>query len=375
MKYYLIAGERSGDLHGSNLIKAIKQHDPNAEFRAWGGNMMQAAGAVLVKHYSEMAFMGFWEVAKNLGTISDFLKECKADLLAHRPDALILIDYAGFNMRMARFAHENGTQTFYYISPKVWAWNQNRALKLKRDVDRLFVIFPFEKSFFKRFDYEVDYVGNPLFDAIADFTPNPDFLTQNNLAPNKPIIALLPGSRRQEVEQMLTVMTSTKSHFPEYQYVMAGVSNLPDNLYKPFEKEDIKRVTDNAYNLLSVATAALVTSGTATLETALFNVPQVVCYKTGALSYMIAKQLIRVPYISLVNLVAEKDAVKELIQNELTTQNLIEELRAVLPQGAKREVQLQDYHQVKTLLGEKGASEKAGKLMVHYLTEALKAKK
>ncbi len=375
MKYYLIAGERSGDLHGSNLIKAIKQHDPNAEYRAWGGDMMQAAGATLVKHYAEMAFMGFWEVAKNLGTISGFLKECKTDLLAYRPDVLILIDYAGFNMRMARFAHENGIQTFYYISPKVWAWNQNRALKLKRDVDRLFVIFPFEKAFFKRFDYEVDYVGNPLFDAIADFTPNPDFLTQNHLDPNKPIIALLPGSRRQEVEQMLTLMTSAKSQFPEYQYVIAGVSNLPDTLYKSFEKEDIKRVKDDAYNLLSVATAALVTSGTATLETALFNVPQVVCYKTGALSYMIAKQLIRVPYISLVNLVAEKEAVKELIQNDLTTEHIIKELRAVLPNGAKREVQLQDYRHVKALLGEKGASEKTGKLMVHYLTDALKAKK
>jgi lipid-A-disaccharide synthase len=375
MKYYLIAGERSGDLHGSNLIKAIKQHDPNAEFRAWGGDMMQAAGASLIKHYAEMAFMGFWEVAKNLGTISGFLKECKTDLLAYRPDVLILIDYAGFNMRMARFAHENGIQTFYYISPKVWAWNQNRALKLKRDVDRLFVIFPFEKAFFKRFDYEVDYVGNPLFDAIADFTPNPDFLTQNHLDTNKPIIALLPGSRRQEVEQMLTLMTSTKSQFPDYQYVIAGVSNLPDSLYKPFEKEDIKRVTDDAYNLLSVATAALVTSGTATLETALFNVPQVVCYKTGALSYMIAKQLIRVPYISLVNLVAEKEAVKELIQNDLTTEHLIEELRDILPNGAKREIQLQDYRHVKALLGDKGASEKTGKLMVEYLTDALKAKK
>ena len=372
MKYYLIAGERSGDLHGSNLIKAIKQHDPEAEFRAWGGDMMQAAGATLVKHYAEMAFMGFWEVAKNLGTISGFLKACKADLLSYQPDVLILIDYAGFNMRMARFAHENGFQTFYYISPKVWAWNQNRALKLKRDVDKLFVIFPFEYAFFNRFDYEVVYVGNPLFDAIADFTPNPNFLVENKLDPQKPVIALLPGSRRQEVEQMLTLMTSIKPQFSGYQYVIAGVSNLPNELYQPFEKEGIKRVTDNAYNLLSVATAALVTSGTATLETALFEVPQVVCYKTGALSYLIAKNLIRVPYISLVNLVAEKEAVKELIQNDLTSQNLAEELRAVLPNGARREAQLQDYRHVKALLGEKGASEKTGELMVKYLKEAKK---
>ena len=370
MKYYLIAGERSGDLHGSNLIKAIRQHDPKAEFRAWGGEMMQAAGAALVKHYSEMAFMGFWEVAKNLNTISGFLKQCKSDLLTYQPDVLILIDYAGFNMRMARFAKENGIRTFYYISPKVWAWNQSRALKLKRDVDQLFVIFPFEKDFFKRFDYDVDYVGNPLFDAIADFTPNPDFIVQHKLDPQKPIIALLPGSRRQEVEQMLTLMTSTKPQFPDCQYVIAGVSNLPDDLYEPFEKEGIKRVTDDTYNLLSVATAALVTSGTATLETALFEVPQVVCYKTGTLSYMIAKQLIRVPYISLVNLVAQKEAVKELIQHELNAQNLTQELRSVLPGGARRETQLQDYRQVKALLGEKGASEKAGELMVKYLREA-----
>lgn len=367
MKYYLIAGERSGDLHGSNLIKAIRRHDPQAECRAWGGEMMQAAGAELVTHYADMAFMGFWEVAKNLGTISGFLKKCKADILAYRPDVVILIDYAGFNMRIARFAKENDIRTFYYISPKVWAWNQKRALKLKRDVDKLFVIFPFEKDFFQKFDYEVDYVGNPLFDAIADFTPNSRFLEENGLDSQKPIIALLPGSRRQEVEQMLTLMTATKPHFPNYQFVIAGVSNLPKELYQPFEKEGIKRVTDAAYDLLSVATAALVASGTATLETALFEVPQVVCYKTGSISYAIAKRLIRVPYISLVNLIAQKEAVKELIQNELTPQNMTQELQAILPNGPKRITQLEDYRRVKALLGEKGASERAGELMVQYL--------
>lgn len=367
MKYYLIAGERSGDLHGSNLIKAIRRHDPQAECRVWGGEMMQAAGATLVTHYADMAFMGFWEVAKNLGTISGFLKKCKADMLAYDPDVVILIDYAGFNMRIARFAKENGIRTFYYISPKVWAWNQNRAFKLKRDVDKLFVIFPFEKEFFKKFDYEVDYVGNPLFDAIADFKPNPHFLAENGLNSQKPIIALLPGSRRQEVEQMLTLMTATKPQFPDYQYIIAGVSNLPKDLYQPFQREDIHFVTDAAYDLLSVATAALVTSGTATLETALFEVPQVVCYKTGSISYAIAKRLIRVPYISLVNLIIQKEAVKELIQNELTPQNITQELQAILPKGAKRKVQLEDYRQVKALLGEKGASERAGELMVKYL--------
>lgn len=367
MKYYLIAGERSGDLHGSNLIKAIRRHDPQAECRAWGGEMMQAAGAELVTHYTDMAFMGFWEVAKNLGTISGFLKKCKADILAYLPDVVILIDYAGFNMRIARFAKENGIRTFYYISPKVWAWNQKRALKLKRYVDKLFVIFPFEKDFFRKFDYEVDYVGNPLFDAIADFTPNPHFLADNCLDDQKPIIALLPGSRRQEVEQMLTLMTATKPNFPDCQYVIAGVSNLPEELYQPFEKEGIKRVTDSAYDLLSVATAALVASGTATLETALFEVPQVVCYKTGSISYAIAKRLIRVPYISLVNLIAQKEAVKELIQQELTLSKITQELLAILPKGTKRKTQLEDYRQVKALLGEKGASERAGELMVKYL--------
>jgi len=371
MKYYLIAGERSGDLHGSNLIKAIRRHDPQAECRAWGGEMMQAAGAELVTHYADMAFMGFWEVAKNIITIQGFLKKCKADLLAYQPDVVILIDYAGFNMRIARFAKENGIRTFYYISPKVWAWNQKRALKLKQYVDRLFVIFPFEKDFFKKFDYEVDYVGNPLFDAIADFTPNPHFFTDNNLDVSKPIIALLPGSRRQEVMQMLQLMTATQVDFLGYQYVIAGVSNLPKELYEPFLQENCTLITDAAYDLLSVATAALVASGTATLETALFEVPQVVCYKTGSISFAIVKRLIRVPYISLVNLIAQKEAVKELIQGELDPRTLTYELQVILPYGSKREQQLEDYRQVKALLGEKGASEKAGELMVKYLSNQM----
>lgn len=369
MKYYLIAGERSGDLHGSNLIKAIRRHDSEAECRAWGGEMMQEAGAELVTHYADMAFMGFWEVAKNLGTISGFMKKCKADILAYRPDAVILIDYAGFNMRIAQFAKKHGIRTFYYISPKVWAWNQKRALKLKRDVDRLFVIFPFEKDFFRQYDCDVDYVGNPLFDAIADFTPNPNFRTAHQLHSTQPIIALLPGSRKQEVEQMLTLMTQTKSQFPNYQFVIAAVSNLPLELYRPFLSQGVSLVTDAAYDLLSVATAALVTSGTATLETALFEVPQVVCYKTGTISYAIAKQLIRVPYISLVNLVAQKEVVKELIQGDLTPTNVATELQAILPEGTKRTQQLEGYRQVKAILGEKGASERAGRLMVAYLQQ------
>jgi lipid-A-disaccharide synthase len=370
MKYYLIAGERSGDLHGSNLIKAIKQQDPTAEFRAWGGDMMQAAGAEIVMHYGQMAFMGFVEVLMNLFTILGFISKCKKDILAYQPDVVILIDYAGFNMRIAQFAKQNKIRTFYYISPKVWAWNQNRALKIKRFVDKMFVIFPFEQSFFKKFDYDVDYVGNPLFDAISDFNPNSNFLKDNNINTTKPIIALLPGSRKQEVEEMLKLMLSVKNHFFDYQFVIAGVSNLPKELYqKMIDSTDVYVVFDSAYHLLSVASAALVTSGTATLETALFRVPQVVCYKAGTISYQIAKWLIRVPYISLVNLIADKEVVKELIQNELTTQNLIDELGKIIIDGDKRNTILDSYTQIINIMGKKGASEHAGKLMVQYLTE------
>jgi lipid-A-disaccharide synthase len=371
MKYYIIAGERSGDLHGSNLIKAIRKHDTEAEIRAWGGDLMQATGATIVTHYADMAFMGFWEVIKNIGTITGFLKKCKSDIIDYQPDVLILIDYAGFNMRMARFAKEHNFKTFYYISPKVWAWNQKRALKIKKYIDQLYVIFPFEVSFFKKYNYQAHYVGNPLLDAIADFKPNPNFLSVNRLN-NKPIVALLPGSRRQEVEQMLSVMLSLQNQFTDYQFVVAGVRNLPQSLYdKLLNNTDTKIVFDSAYDLLSVATAALVTSGTATLETALFNVPQVVCYKGSWLSFQIAKLLIRVPYISLVNLITDNEAVKELIQDQLNTQNLTTELQKIVLNGSERAKQLADYAFLQTKMGEVGASERAGGLMVEYLRHHL----
>lgn len=367
MKYYLIAGERSGDLHGSNLIKGIRQHDQQAQIRAWGGDMMEAQGATLVKHYRELAFMGFLEVVKNLRTILGFLSLCKKDIVAYQPDVIILIDYAGFNMRVAKFAKARGIKVFYYISPKVWAWNQSRAYKIKANVDRMFVIFPFEKDFFLRYDYQVDFVGNPLFDAIADYQPDPHF-RKNNALDQRPVIALLPGSRRQEVENMLTLMTSVVAQFPEHQFVIAGVSNLPKSLYEEWQgRYPVKIVYDAAYDLLSTAEAALVTSGTATLETALFNVPQVVCYKTGTVSYAIAKRLIRVDYISLVNLIAGKEVVRELIQSDLTTQNLLSELRNITGDSPRRQVQLAEYARIRAILGEKGASEKAGGLMVAYL--------
>ncbi|WP_247234587.1 lipid-A-disaccharide synthase [Telluribacter sp. SYSU D00476] len=368
MKYYLIAGERSGDLHGANLIKGIKQHDPQAQFRGWGGDMMAEAGMELVTHYKDTAFMGFLEVVLNLRKISGFLKKCKKDILEQKPDALILIDYPGFNLRIASFAKRRGIKVYYYISPKVWAWNQKRALKIKAYVDRMFVIFPFETDFYSTYDYKVDYVGNPLMDAIAAFQPDPDFRTKHSIPSDKPVVALLPGSRRQEIVNMLDTMLTVQPHFPEYQFIISGVRNLPASLYEKYQAlPHVQVVFEATYDILSVAEAALVTSGTATLETALLNIPEVVCYRTSGISYAIAKRLIRVPYISLVNLIMNKEVVRELIQDELNTQQLVDELRAILPDGIKRQEQLQDYARLQELVGGPGASERAGALMVKYL--------
>lgn len=369
MKYFLIAGERSGDLHGSNLIRAIQRHDPQAEFRAWGGDLMQEAGATLTRHYRELAFMGLGEVLKNWRTVLGLMRQCRRDLTEFGPDAVVLIDYGGFNLRVARFAKARGIRTFFYISPKVWAWNQRRAFNIKRYVDRLFVIFPFEVGFFEKYEYKVDYVGNPLFDAIAAFTPNSAFRQQHNLA-DKPIVALLPGSRKQEVELILPAMLRVIPHFPQYQFVLAGVSNLPADLYERLLGDSqLPIVTNAAYDLLSVAYAALVTSGTATLETALFGVPQVVCYRTGFLTYEIGVRIIQVPFLSLVNLVAERAVVKELIQRELTEDNLVAELHKITDQPDTRQAQLRGYAEIREKLGTVGASERAGGLMVRYLRE------
>lgn len=367
MKYYLIAGERSGDLHGANLIKGIKANDPDAQFRGWGGDMMQEEGMYLVTHYKDTAFMGFLEVAANILKITGFLKKCKKDILAYQPDVIILIDYPGFNLRMAAFGKKNGFKTYYYISPKVWAWNQKRALKIKANVDHMFVIFPFEIDFYKKYDYKVDYVGNPLMDAIEAFKADPDFKKKNKLD-NRPVIALLPGSRRQEIINMLDLMLTVQPHFPDYQFVIAGVKNLPASLYEKYEAlANVSVVYEATYDLLAVSEAALVTSGTATLETALLNIPEVVCYKTSGISYAVAKKLIRVPYISLVNLIMEKEVVRELIQDELNEKQLVYELGAILENGEKRNVQLQEYTKLQKLVGGAGASERTGGLMVNYL--------
>ncbi len=367
MKYYLIAGERSGDLHGSNLIKGIKESDPNADFRGWGGDLMQMEGMELVTHYQDTAFMGFLEVAMNLHKISSFLKKCKRDLLEYKPDVVILIDYPGFNLRIAEYAKLKGIKTFYYISPKVWAWNQKRALKIKKNVDQMFVIFPFEIDFYKQYDYQVDYVGNPLMDAIENFKQDPDFRSKNNLG-EQPLIALLPGSRAQEVKSMLELMLSIRKSFPRYRFVIAAVSNLPKEIYSVFaEDPQVKIVFDATYDLLKISEAALVTSGTATLETALLNVPEVVCYKTSPFSYRIAKLVIRVKFISLVNLIMNKEVVRELIQKELSTGNLISELESILLGGIKRDIQLAEYEILQQRVGGAGASRSAGRLMVSYL--------
>jgi lipid-A-disaccharide synthase len=371
MKYFIIAGERSGDLHGSNLITAIKKADKEAQIVGWGGDYMKTAGAIILMNYRDLAFMGFFEVLMNLSKILGFFRICKKQIQEFQPDAIILIDYAGFNMRIAKWAKPQRFKLFYYISPKVWAWNQNRALKLKETIDKLFVIFPFEVDFFKKFDYEVEFVGNPLFDAIADFHPNPDFLRENKLG-NSKIIALLPGSRKQEVEEMLAFMVATKKQFPDYHFVIAGVGNLSKEFYERFLSDDVSIVFDQAYDLLTQAEAAMVTSGTATLETALFSVPQVVCYKTSWLTHKIAMRLIRVPFISLVNLIAQKEVVIELWQNEVTPENITKEIKKVLNNSAERKQQIADYQKIREVLGSTGASERTGKRIVEILNNSEK---
>jgi lipid-A-disaccharide synthase len=372
MKYYLIAGERSGDLHASNLMKAIQKEDLQAEFRYFGGDEMQNAGGTLVKHYREMSFMGITEVLVNLRKISALLNGCKQDLTAWVPDVVILVDYSGFNLRIAKHIKRKQLpiQTFFYISPKIWAWNTKRAWKVKRLIDRMFVIFPFEVAFYQQFDYRVDYVGNPLLDAIARFRPKADFRQAHQLG-EKPVIALLPGSRKQEVLKILPKMAAILPHFPDYQFVIAGVSNLPEAYYAPYRNlPNVHIIFDSAYDILTIAESAVVTSGTATLETALLNVPQVVVYQAGYLTYQIVKRLIKVPHISLVNLIAQKEAVRELIQKEFSTENIVDELRKINQTGESRSGVLTDYQALRELMGAAGASEKAARLMVGYLKEA-----
>lgn len=359
MKYYVIAGEASGDLHGANLIKALKQLDSKAEFRCWGGDLMKAEGAEIIKDYKDLAFMGFVEVIANLKTILSNIKLCKEDILSWKPDVLVLIDYPGFNLRIAEFAKANSIKVVYYISPQIWAWKQSRVHKIKRTVDKMLVILPFEKEFYNRFNYPVEFVGHPLLDAISNF-PEPSENWKNEQAlDHRKIIALLPGSRLQEINTMLPIMLAIKNDFKDYQFVIAGAPGQNPEVYSQFiDNQDVKIVFGNTYSLLRNSHAALVTSGTATLETALFNVPEVVCYKGNFASYLIARQLIKIKYISLVNLIMDSEIVKELIQNELNKNNLIYELKSIV-EGEGRLKMLEGYKILKEKLGGEGASKKA----------------
>ncbi|WP_395091249.1 lipid-A-disaccharide synthase [Vaginella massiliensis] len=373
MKYYIISGEASGDLHGSNLMKALKQEDAQAEFRFWGGDLMQAEGGTLVKHYKDLAFMGFVEVVMNLKTIFGNIKFAKKDIEHYRPNAVILIDYPGFNLRIADFVKSLGIKVYYYISPQIWAWKTSRVHHIKKVVDKMFVILPFEQAFYKKYEMDVDFVGHPLLDALKekDFTPKNEFLTQYHL-PEKPIIALLPGSRNQEIKVKLPIMLSVMDEFPAYQFVIAGAPSQPKAFYESLlQGKAVPVVSNDTYNLLYHADAALVTSGTATLETALLNVPEVVCYKGNRISYEIGKRLIKhIQFISLVNLIMDQEIVKELIQQELNTQNLSIELRKILTEP-HRSLMFQQYQDLREKLGGEGASHRTAKAIVQDLQQSL----
>jgi len=386
MKYYIIAGEASGDLHGSNLIKELRKADPATEVRCWGGDLMAAAGATLVRHYKDLAFMGFVEVLSNLRTIFRNLEFCRQDILAYQPDALILVDYPGFNLRIAKWAHRQGLKVIYYISPQVWAWKENRVRQIKENVDKMLVILPFERDFYRRWDYEVEYVGHPLVEVIDSFRADPGRHVLQTLSPAftdssasstphlaRPIIALLPGSRRQEILKKLPIMLAVAPLFPDHQFVVAKAPGLEDSFYDLLLKDqpNVSSVRNETYALLSRAKAAFVTSGTATLETALFGVPEVVCYKGSPVSYHIAKRLIKVKYISLVNLIMDKPVVKELIQDELTPGNLKNELDGLLHDPKRMEQLHADYTALKELLSQGGhASANAAHSILQFMSAA-----
>lgn len=378
MRYYIIAGEASGDLHGSNLIKELRKLDPAATIRCWGGDLMQAAGGELVKHYRDLAFMGFLEVVKNLGTILRNLRFCKEDILAFQPDTLVLIDYPGFNLRIAEWAKQQGIRVIYYISPQVWAWKESRVKKMKLNIDKMLVILPFEKDYYRqKWDWEVEYVGHPLVEVVEERQSGEQRResgvgSSNQAISDKPIVALLPGSRKQEILKKLPIMLEVSRHFPDLQFVVAKAPGQEDAFYASLLEgyPNVSSVSGKTYTLLMQSSAALVTSGTATLETALFGVPEVVCYKGSNVSYQIAKRLIKVKYISLVNLIMDKLVVKELIQDALTPANLQQELQELLYNPARRQQLQTDYTALKQLLGQGGyASAKAAASIMRFLQQ------
>jgi len=365
VKYYIIAGEASGDLHGSNLIKAIFQKDAQAKIRCWGGNLMEEAGATLVKHYQKLAFMGFWEVLLNLRTILKNLDFCKKDILQFQPDRVVYIDYPGFNLRIARWAYQMGFENHYYISPQVWAWKENRVAQMKKHLTALYVILPFEKAYFEQqHHYKTHFVGHPLQDVLKTLQRDDAFLERHELPKDKPIIALLPGSRKQEIQKMLPLFLKVLPYFPHHQFIIAGAPGLKKGVYEPFlTTKKIKIVFNETYLVLQKAQAAIVTSGTATLQTALLGVPQMVCYKTSFLNYFIGKQFVRLKYISLVNLILNKRAVIELIQQQCTVNTIRETLEEILSAKGQQKIK-QDYQQLETLVGPSGASEKVAALLL-----------
>lgn len=372
MRYYIIAGEASGDLHGSNLIKELRKIDAMATIRCWGGELMEQAGGELVKHYRDLAFMGFVEVLRNLGTIMKNLRLCKDDILSFKPDALILIDYPGFNLRIAEWAKERGIKVIYYISPQVWAWKENRVKLIRQAVQKMLVILPFEKAFYNKWNYEVEYVGHPLIEVVDEAKATESIIHPAMDSPlnEKNIVAILPGSRKQEVEKKLPLMLEATKHFPDYSFIVAKASSLEDSFYEPLMQEypKVRSVRNKTYALLMQAKAALVTSGTATLETALFGVPQVVCYKGSNISYQIAKRLVKIKYISLVNLILDRPVVTELIQNDLTVENIQRELDRILHDHANLKRIKNDYDLLRRLLTEGGrASSKAAKSITDFL--------
>jgi lipid-A-disaccharide synthase len=371
MKYYIIAGEASGDLHGSNLIKELKKLDTTSDVRCWGGDLMQQAGATIVKHYRELAFMGFIEVLMNIRTIFKNIRFCKEDILQYKPDAIILVDYPGFNLRIADWAKQQGIKTIFYISPQVWAWKANRVKKMKQTIDKMIVILPFEKHYFKeKWNWDVEYVGHPLVQVVE----NEKCKVKTEDLSSKPIIALLPGSRKQEILKKLPVMLEVAPHFPDHQFIIAKAPSIEDALYNELIRSypNVSWVSNRTYELLSQSTAALVTSGTATLETALFEVPEIVCYKGSNISYQIAKRVIKVKYISLVNLIMDKLVVKELIQNDLTVKNLVYELKNLLENPNRQKQLAADYKQLKEVLSYNGnASENAAKSIYEMLVNTV----
>jgi lipid-A-disaccharide synthase len=365
MKYYIIVGEASGDLHASNLMKALKKKDVDADFRFWGGDLMKSVGGILVKHYKDLAFMGFAEVFTNLRTIINNINFCKTDITNFKPDYLILVDYPGFNLRIAKFAKKNNIKVHYYISPQLWAWKESRIKIIKNNVDKMYVILPFEKEFYeKKHNYHVHFVGHPLLDAITDRKQIDENKFKKEYGLNdKPIIALLPGSRKQEIKKMLSIMLKMVNKFDNYQFIIAGAPGQTYEFYSPLIKNTpVKFISNMTYDILSISYAALVTSGTATLETALFKVPEIVCYKGGSISYQIGKRLVNLKFISLVNLILNKEVVTELIQNKFNEKNLEKELKLILNKQHRKKLFL-DYFELEKKLGGKGASEKTASLI------------